>query len=176
MVEAIEAQDIFREFADEYISKYNPPLHVCKVISAIINCRTAALGAHIDTCTKCDFQRISYNSCRNRHCPKCQALAKEKWISARQAELLPVPYFHVVFTLPAELDIITMHNQSMMYNLLFKASAETLKELATDPKYLGADIGFISILHTWGQTLTLHPHIHMIVPGVQIHLAGTEKN
>jgi len=159
-----EVQDIFREYGSQYIAKYNPPPHICKVIRAIAQCRTATLGVHIDFCD-CGFTRQSYNSCRNRHCPKCQALVKEKWILDRESELLPVPYFHIVFSLPSDLDIITMHNKAEIYNLLFKASAETLKELAHDPKYLGANIGFTSILHTWGQTLTLHPHIHMIVLG-----------
>ena len=160
-----EVQDIFRQYGNDYINRYNPPSHICKVIRAITNCRTSELGSHMDVCEKCGWTKTSYNSCRNRNCPKCQALEKERWVMARQAELLPVPYFHVVFTLPSELDLITMYNQSVIYNLLFKASAETLKELAADGKYLGAEIGFISVLHTWGQTLTLHPHVHMIVPG-----------
>ena len=119
----------------------------------------------MDVCDQCGYTHQSYNSCRNRNCPKCQALVKEKWILDRQSELLPVPYFHIVFSLPSELDVIALQNQKVIYNILFRASSETLKELAADPKYLGAEIGAISVLHTWGQTLTLHPHVHMIVPG-----------
>jgi len=146
-----EVQDIFRQYGNDYINRYNPPSHICKVIRAITNCRTSELGSHMDVCEKCGWTKTSYNSCRNRNCPKCQALEKERWVMARQAELLPVPYFHVVFTLPSELDLITMYNQSVIYNLLFKASAETLKELAADGKYLGAEIGFISVLHCFCQ-------------------------
>ena len=160
-----EVQDIFRQHGAAYINAYHPPPHVQKAIRAIINCRTSVLGGHTDVCDECGYTHVSYNSCRNRHCPKCQALAKERWIMARQKELLPVPYFHVVFTLPSELDGVVMQNQEVMYNLLFKASQETVRELARDRKYLGAEIGLTAILHTWGQNLTLHPHIHMIVPG-----------
>ena len=161
----LEVQDIFRDFGQEFIERYNPPPHVCKTIRDICNCRTEALGAHVDCCDNCGYTQISYNSCRNRHCPKCQSLNKEKWILGRQSELLPVPYFHVVFSLPSDLDAIALQNQETIYNILLRASAETLKELSADPNYLGAEIGFISVLHTWGQTLTLHPHVHMIVPG-----------
>lgn len=160
-----EAQDIFRDFGQEFIERYNPPPNVCKTIRAISNCRTEALGAHVDHCDSCGYTQISYNSCRDRHCPKCQSLKKENWILDRQSELLPVPYFHVVFSIPSDLDAIAFQNQETIYNILFRASAETLKELAAEPKYLGAGIGFISVLHTWGQTLTFHPHVHMIVPG-----------
>lgn len=141
------------------------PPHVHKAVRAIQNCRTAALGAHTDVCDECGYMKISYNSCRNRHCPKCQGLAKERWVMEREAELLPLPYFHVVFTLPDESNSLVMNNQTVLYNLLFKAAAETLREISESPKYLNAQPGFISILHTWGQTLTLHPHVHMIVPG-----------
>ena len=170
----IEVQDIFREYGYEIIKKFNPPPHVQKAIRAIINCPTAELGGHMDTCDneECDYTHISYNSCRNRHCPKCQALAKEQWIMARQNELLPVPYFHVVFTLPSELDLVALQNQKVIYNLLLKASAETIRELARDKKYLGAEIGLSSILHTWGQNLMLHPHVHMIVPGGGLTIDG----
>jgi len=161
----VEVQDIFRDLFEQYLERYNPPPHICKTIRAIINCRTEVLGSHVDHCDNCGYTHISYNSCRNRHCPKCQALPKEQWIMDRQSELLPVPYFHVVFSLPSELDAIALQNQETIYNILFRASAETLKELALDPKFLGAETGFVSVLHTWGQTLTLHPHIHMIVPG-----------
>lgn len=168
----IEVQDIFREYGNSFLKQYNPPPHIHKVVRAIINCRTAALGGHVDTCDECGYTHISYNSCRNRHCPKCQALAKERWIMARQKELLPVAYFHVVFTLPNELNGIALQNQRLIYDLLLKASAETLQELAKDKKYLGAKIGLTSILHTWGQNLTLHPHVHMIVPGGGLTIDG----
>jgi len=160
-----EVQDIFRGHGDEYLENHGPPPHVHKAVRAIRNCRTGILGGHVDSCGECDYTKISYNSCRNRHCPKCQALAKERWLTARRGELLPVPYFHVVFTLPSELGEITMKNQELIYGLLLKTSAETIRSLASDKKYLGAKIGLTSILHTWGQNLTFHPHIHMIVPG-----------
>ena len=172
----VEVQDIFRDFGNVYIERFNPPPHICKTIRAITNCRTEALGGHIDFCDKCGYSHQSYNSCRNRHCPKCQALVKEKWILDRQSELLPVPYFHIVFSLPSELDVIALQNQKAIYNILFRASAETLKELASDPKFLGAEIGFTSILHTWGQKLTLHPHVHMIVPGGGLSPDGKWKD
>jgi len=171
-----EVQDIFRDFGDEYIKRFNPPPHICKTIKAIVNCRTEALGGHMDVCDECGYSHQSYNSCRNRNCPKCQALVKEQWILDRQSELLPVPYFHIVFSLPSELDVIALQNQKVIYNILFLASTETLKELAADPKYLGAEIGAISVLHTWGQTLTLHPHVHMIVPGGGLSPDGKWKD
>lgn len=161
----VEVQDIFQSYGANYIKSHRPPPHVQKVIRAIANCRTAIMGGHTDYCEDCGYSHTSYNSCRNRHCPKCQALSKERWIMARQEELLPVPYFHVVFTLPFELNSIVLQNQEVMYNLLFKASQETIRELALDKKYLGGQIGLTSILHTWGQNLMLHPHVHMIVPG-----------
>ena len=168
----MEVQDIFGRYGASFIETHHPPPHIQKVIRAIHNCRTAALGGHTDTCDDCGYTHISYNSCRNRHCPKCQALSKERWIMARQRELLPVTYFHVVFTLPSELDTIVLQNQETMYNLLFKISQETIRELARDKKYLGAEIGLTAILHTWGQNLTMHPHIHMIVPGGGLTLHG----
>ena len=164
-MERVEVQDVFHTHGNEYLSGRNLPPHIHTAIRAIKRCRTSELGGHKDNCGDCNYVKISYNSCRNRHCPKCQALAKERWIMARQAELLPVPYFHVVFTLPAELSEIVMQNQVTLYNLLFKASQEAIRELASDKKYLGVKIGLTSILHTWGQNLTFHPHIHMIVPG-----------
>jgi len=176
MANKVEIQDIFREYDTEYLKELKPPPHIQKAVRAIRRCRTSELGGHIDTCEDCGYTKISYNSCRNRHCPKCQALSKERWILARKEELLPVPYFHVVFTLPSELDGIVMQNQALLYNLLFKASQETIRELARDKKYLGAEIGLTSILHTWGQNLTLHPHIHMIVPGGGLTIDGKWKN
>lgn len=136
-----------------------------KVLNAILRCRTAALGGHRDQCTRCGYQAISYNSCRNRHCPKCQTNAREKWLTARQRELLPVDYYHLVFSVPHALVPLIWQNKRVLFRLLFEASAETLLEVAADPKHLGAEVGFLSILHTWGQTLQRHPHVHCVVPG-----------
>ena len=160
-----ELQDIFAEHGEAY--RINHPLwpNQLKVMRAIQQCRTSALGGHIDVCDECDYTRISYNSCRNRHCPKCQTLNKERWIEARKDDLLNVGYFHVVFTIPDLLNPIAYQNPEVVYTILFKAAAETLAELAADPKYLGAQIGFTEILHTWGQNLMHHPHVHVIVPG-----------
>jgi hypothetical protein len=134
-------------------------------MGAIENCRTASLGGHVDQCSHCPHQRISYNSCRNRHCPKCQNLERNRWLVHRQSELLPVPYFHVVFTIPAQLHPLALRNPSTVYRILFQASAQTLLTIAADPRHLGARIGFFSILHTWGQNLLLHPHVHSVVTG-----------
>jgi len=136
-----------------------------RVMSAIELCRTAALGGHIESCQDCAHSRVVYNSCRNRHCPKCQGAARDRWLTARQADLLSVPYFHVVFTVPAQVAAIAFQNKAVVYAILFEAVAETLKTIAADPRHLGGEIGFIAILHTWGQTLTHHPHIHCLVPG-----------
>jgi hypothetical protein len=132
---------------------------------AIEVCRTSVLGGHVDQCDACSYQRISYNSCRNRHCPKCQSLAKARWLEARMADLLPVPYFHVVFTLPEQLASLALQNKRVVYNLLFATAAKTLRTIAADPQHLGAEIGFLAVLHTWGQTLRHHPHLHCVVPG-----------
>ncbi|MEA2819793.1 MAG: hypothetical protein QOJ86_1797 [Bradyrhizobium sp.] len=145
-----------------------------KVMSAIESCRTAALGGHVARCEKCAHTQISYNSCRNRHCPKCQGAAAKDWLAAREADLLPVPYFHVVFTLPAPIGDIAYHNKAVVYDLLFKASAETLTTIAADPRHLGARVGITSVLHSWGSAMTHHPHVHMIVPGGGISLDGTK--
>jgi hypothetical protein len=142
-------------------------------MSAIETCRTEALGGHVAACTKCNHQHIAYNSCKNRHCPKCQAPAARDWMAARAEDLLPVEYFHVVFTLPAEIARIALWNKRAIYSLLFKASAETVATIAADPKRLGARVGMISVLHTWGSALTHHPHIHMIVPGGGLAPDGT---
>ena len=136
-----------------------------KVLNAIERCRTAALGGHRDQCERCGHQALSYNSCRNRHCPKCQTNARDKWLAAREQELLPVDYYHLVFSVPHTLVPLIWQNQRVLFKLLFEASAETLLEVAADPKHLGAKIGFLSVLHTWGQTLQPHPHIHCVVPG-----------
>ena len=134
-------------------------------MSAIESCRTAALGGHVARCEKCSHTLIAYNSCRNRHCPKCQGLAAKEWLAEREAELLPVPYYHLVFTLPAAIADIAYHNKAVIYDILFKAAAETLTTIAADPKHLGARIGFTAVLHSWGSALTHHPHVHIIVPG-----------
>jgi len=141
-------------------------------MSAIESCRTAALGGHVARCEKCSHIHIAYNSCRNRHCPKCQGAAAKQWLAEREAELLPVPYYHVVFTLPAQISDIAYQNKTAIYDILFKAAAETLITIATDPKHLGARIGLTSVLHTWGSALTHHPHVHIIVPGGGISLDG----
>ena len=136
-----------------------------RTLDAIMRCRTAALGSHVDGCTDCGYLRISYNSCRNRHCPKCQGVQRERWIEAREGELLPVPYFHVVFTLPDTLNSLCLHQGKIVYGILFQTVWSVLRSFGYDPKWLGARTGMIAILHTWGQTLTLHPHLHCIVPG-----------
>jgi hypothetical protein len=164
---ALEVADIFRDHGAAWRSANagHVSLEQLKVMSTIERCRTAALGGHVARCEDCAHTRIAYNSCRNRHCPKCQGGAAREWLAEREAELLPVPYFHVVFTLPAALRDIAYQNKAVVYDLLFKASAETTLTIAADPKHLGARIGFISVLHTWGSALVHHPHIHMIVPG-----------
>jgi hypothetical protein len=144
-----------------------------KVMSAVENCRSAALGGHVERCEDCGHHRIAYNSCRNRHCPKCQGAAAKDWLAARQADLLPVGYFHLVFTLPAEIAVIAYQNKTVVYDLLFRAAAETLLTIAADPKHLGARIGTTAVLHSWGSAMTHHPHVHMIVPGGGISLDGT---
>jgi hypothetical protein len=144
-----------------------------KVMSAIESCRSAALGGHVERCENCGHSRIAYNSCRNRHCPKCQGAAARDWLAAREADLLPVGYFHLVFTLPAEIAPIAYQNKAVVYDLLFRTAAETLLTIATDPKHLGARIGATAVLHTWGSAMIHHPHVHMIVPGGGLSLDGT---
>jgi predicted Zn-ribbon and HTH transcriptional regulator len=161
----IEVAEIFRQYGKEYLEKEKQPVYILKAISAIQRCRTAALGGHKEKCDKCGHERISYNSCRNRHCPKCQSLAREKWITERERELLPVKYFHIVFTIPQELNAIVLQNKRVLYDTLFKAGSETLLKLGKDARHLGGDIGIIEVLHTWGQNLMDHPHLHCIVPG-----------
>jgi hypothetical protein len=159
--------DIFRHRGPAWRASHagHVSLGQLKVMSAIERCRTAALGGHLERCEDCAHLRISYNSCRNRHCPKCQAAAAKEWLTDRRAELLPVPYFHVVFTLPGPIADIAYHNKSVVYDLLLKTAAETLITIAADPKHLGARIGLTAVLHTWGSALTHHPHAHIIVPG-----------
>src|SRR6202158_6071479 len=162
---AVEVADLLHKQGDRFMDK-SPWLNFqqLSVLRAITRCRTAALGGHIDHCPQCGHQAISYNSCRNRHCPKCQAQARQRWLAAREKEVLGVPYFHVVFTLPHELNPLCQYNPEVLYGLLFQASAATLLEVAADPKHLGAEIGFLSILHTWGSNLLLHPHVHCAIP------------
>jgi hypothetical protein len=164
---ALEVADIFRGHGPAWrkANAGHVSLGQLKVMSAIESCRTAALGGHVERCEDCAHTRIAYNSCRNRHCPKCQGAAAKQWLAEREAELLPAPYYHVVFTLPAAIADIAYYNKAAIYDLLFKASAETLITIAADPKHLGARIGLTSVLHSWGSALTHHPHVHMIVPG-----------
>jgi hypothetical protein len=162
----LEVADLIRAAGDPFIERSRKWItwkHV-KVLLAIARCRTAALGGHLDECTRCGHRAISYNSCRNRHCPKCQAGARDRWLAARRLELLPTRYVHVVFTLPQRLAPLALQNKKVIYDLLFRTSAETLLEIACDPKHLGAEIGFFSVLHTWNQKLGLHPHVHCVVP------------
>ena len=158
-----EAADIFRRYGPSYRDAHKLPLNHLRAMHAIEICRTAGLGGRVDECEECGHLKISYNSCRNRHCPKCQFLKKEKWVEARGKELLPIEYFHVVFTLPDELNPLALRNREVLYNILFKAASETLTELAS--KRLGVKAGFIAVLHTWGQNLMDHPHLHCIVSG-----------
>ena len=171
---SLEVADIFRGHAAAWrrANAGHVSLGQLKVMSAIERCRTAALGGHVERCEKCAHVEIAYNSCRNRHCPKCQAAAAREWLADREAELLPVPYYHVVFTLPAPIGDLAYHNKAVVYDLLFKAAAETLITIAADPKHLGARIGLTAVLHTWGSALTHHPHVHIIVPGGGISLDG----
>lgn len=161
-----EVADIIRQYGNSFIAKnrsWLTWLHL-RVLYAIECCRTAALGGHLDRCSRCGHEAISYNSCRNRHCPKCQTNARDHWLAERSKELLPVSYVHVVFTLPHELSWLALQNKKIVYDLLFRTSAATLLEIAADPKHLGAEIGFLSVLHTWGQNLQHHPHIHCVIP------------
>jgi hypothetical protein len=171
---ALEVADIFRDHGAAWRSANAGHLSLdqLKVMSAIESCRTAALGGHVARCEDCTHTLITYNSCRNRHCPKCQGAAAKQWLAEREAELLPVPYFHVVFTLPGPIADIAYQNKAAIYDLLFKAAAEATLTIAADPKYLGATIGITAVLHTWGSALTHHPHVHMIVPGGGISLEG----
>jgi hypothetical protein len=171
----LEVADVFhRQGADwRRANAGHVSLDQLKVMSAIEQCRSAALGGHVERCEQCGHSRIAYNSCRNRHCPKCQGAAARDWLAAREADLLPVGYFHVVFTLPAEISGIAYQNKAVVYDLLFRAAAETLLTIAADPRHLGARIGTTAVLHTWGSAMTHHPHVHMIVPGGGISLDGS---
>jgi len=170
----LEVADIFRQVGSAYRAEHAAALSrgQRRVMSAIEQCRTVALGGHVEQCDSCGHQRIAFNSCRNRHCPKCQSLVRAQWLEDRQTELLPVEYFHVVFTVPQEIAAIAYQNKAAVYDILFRATAETLRTIAGDAKHLGAEIGFIAILHTWGQNLLHHPHLHCVVPGGGIALNG----
>ena len=163
----LEVADVFRVHEAEFMERFGGSLSIDqkRVFRAISVCRTKALGGHVEECKHCGHERNAYNSCRNRHCPKCQAMAAAKWTEARAAELLPIPYFHIVFTLPKEIRPITLQNKRVAYDILFRAASETLKELTADPKHLGAEIGILAVLHTWGQKLGHHPHLHCVVSG-----------
>jgi hypothetical protein len=171
----LEVADLVRAAGGAFLERSRKWIcwkHV-KVLLAIARCRTAALGGHLDECTRCGHRAISYNSCRNRHCPKCQAGARERWLEKRRRELLPTRYVHVVFTLPRHLAPLVLQNKKVIYDLLFRTSAETLLEVARDPQHLGAEIGFFSVLHTWSQKLELHPHVHCVVPAGGLSADGT---
>jgi putative transposase/transposase-like zinc-binding protein len=171
---SLEVADVFHRYGAAWraVQAGHLSLAQLKVMSAIEACRTAALGGHVEACEDCGHSSISYNSCRNRHCPKCQGAAAREWLAAREADLLPVGYFHVVFTLPAEIADIAYQNKAVVYDLLFRAASEAMLTIATDPKHLGARIGVTAVLHTWGSAMTHHPHVHMIVPGGGISLDG----
>ena len=171
-----ELATIIRQYKTTFTAKHQPLKQHLSVLNALEKCRTASLGGHVDGCDSCGHVRISYNSCRNRHCPKCQVTNKERWIMARQQQLLPVSYFHVVFTLPQEMNTWCMRYPKQLYDLLFAASRQTINTFANDEKHLGAMAGMISVLHTWGQNLSLHPHVHLIIPGGGIAPSGCWKH
>ncbi len=170
-----EVADIFRRYGEAYRVQHDASLSTAqrRVMTAIELCRTAALGGHVEQCDQCGHQRIAFNSCRDRHCPRCQSLARAQWLEDRRAELLDTQYFHVVFTLPGDIAAIAYQNKALVYGLLFRATAETLRTIAADPKHLGAEIGFFAVLHTWGQNLLHHPHLHCVVPGGGFSPDGT---
>ena len=163
----LEVADVFRRYGEAYREQHGASMSTGqrRVMNAIEVCRTAVLGGHLERCDQCGYERNAFNSCRDRHCPKCQCLARAQWIEQRQSELLEVPYFHVVFTVPEEIAAIAYQNKDVVYGILFQATAETLKTIAGDPRHLGAEIGFFAVLHTWGQNLQFHPHLHCVVPG-----------
>jgi hypothetical protein len=169
----LEVADIVRLHGDEFRRIYHPSARQQAVLRHIAQCRTAALGGHVDVCDACGHLRISFNSCRDRHCPKCQALARADWLEARLERLLPIPYFHVVFTIPDELNALALGNKRLLFDLLFTAAADTLKTIAGDDKHLGAQIGFTAVLHTWGQAVLFHPHLHCVVTGGGLSSDGT---
>lgn len=170
----LEVADVLRRYGEAYRGKHSASLSTAqrRVMSAIELCRTAALGTHLEQCDQCRFERVCYDSCRNRHCPKCQSLARAQWIEDRQAELLDIEYFHVVFTLPEQIAAIAYQNKEVVYGILFRAASESLRTIAADPKHLGAEIGFFAVLHSWGQNLLFHPHLHCVVSGGGLSLDG----
>lgn len=170
-----EVADVIREHAEAYVQASGGDVSSAKrrVMRRLTECRTAALGGHVESCDRCDYERIAYNSCRDRHCPKCQAAARARWVDARETDLLPVPYFHVVFTVPPAIAAIALQNKKVAYGILMHAAADTLLQIAADPEHLGAEIGILSVLHTWGQTLVHHPHVHCLVPGGGLAGDGT---
>jgi hypothetical protein len=173
---AIDVAEIFRRYGETYRLQAGPALtsRHRRVMTAIEQCRTAALGGHVEQCDRCGHTRVWFNSCRDRHCPRCQSLARAAWINAREADLLDTEYFHVVFTVPEPIRAIAFQNKAVVYGILFRAAAETLRTIAADPRHLGAHIGFFAVLHTWGQTLVFHPHLHCVVPGGGLSTDGTQ--
>jgi len=171
----LEVADIFRRYGEAYRLQHDGSLSTAqrRVMTAIEVCRTAALGGHLERCDCCSYERPCYSSCRDRHCPKCQSLARAEWVEKRIAEVLPTHYFHVVFSVPEQIASIAYQNKKVVYDILFRATAETLSTIAADPKHLGAEIGFFAVLHSWGQNLLFHPHLHCVVPGGGISLDGT---
>src|SRR5277367_5438628 len=171
----LEVADVFRRYGEAYREQHGASMSPGqrRVMTAIEVCRTAALGGHLERCDDCGHERNAWNSCRDRHCPKCQSLARARWIEDRKAELLEVPYFHVVFTVPEEIAAIALQNKEVVYAILFRATAETVTTIAADPKHLGAELGFFAVLHSWGQNLLFHPHLHCVVPGGGISLDGS---
>src|SRR6266704_2007365 len=171
----LEVADILRRYGEAYRQQHDASLSTAqrRVMTAIEVCRTAALGGHLEHCDSCAYERPCYDSCRDRHCPKCQSLARAEWVEKRKAEILPTPYFHVVFTLPEPIAAIAYQNKDLVYDILFRATAETLSTIAADPQHLGVEIGFFAVLHTWGQNLLFHPHLHCVVPGGGISPDGS---
>lgn len=170
-----ELADIFRRYGNAYLKKFGVSMSAAqrRVMQAIESCRTALLGGHVEVCDHCGHQRVCYNSCSNRHCPKCQSLARAQWLEDRESELLGTAYFHVVFTVPAAMAAIALHNKRTVYGILFRATAETLQTIAADPQHRGAQIGFFAVLHTWGQNLLHHPHLHCVIPGGGLSADGS---
>ena len=172
---SLQVADVFRRFGEAYRQQHGASLSTAqrRAMTAIELCRTATLGGHVERCDSCGHQRVWYNSCRSRYCPSCQSLARAQWLEDRKSELLDTEYFHVVFTVPREVATIAYQNKAEVYDILFRAAAETLRTIAADPSHLGAEIGFFGILHTWGQNLLAHPHVHFVVPGGGISPDGT---
>src|SRR5690606_7531281 len=171
----LEVADVIRAHGQAFLGAMSGSVTLAqeRVLRDLAACRTAALGGHVEECTRCGHEQPAYNSCRNRHCPKCQASNRREWFEARQDDLLPVEYFHVVFTVPQAIAKLALQNKSVVYQILFRSSADTLRQIAADPTHLGAEVGVLSVLHTWGQTLTHHPHVHCVIPGGGISPDGS---